>query len=271
MTRTSIVLTLALIATSILGGVGAAEGTGSAVVEVVTVPDVAAGTFLFSGVPAGELTLPAVEPASLAATQLTPGSHASILDVIDPAIVAAGYALTAIDCDDQDCTEPSTGNVPGKQATFRIEDGETVTCVFKLTKEPLNESGAAQPQGCTCPQQGRWKVNNHVGEMACTGSFAMTVPLKASRGKGTLEIQDDCETIVAAGLSDDEATIVMHRQPDCSYKGSVGGAYDDIPMVIEFTWVVPTSQRITGELHSTVSERGMTCNMSRDYELSFGG
>ena len=134
MTRTSIVLTLALIATSITDGAGAAEGTGSAVVQVVTLPDVAAGIFLFSGVPAGELTLPAGQPAGLTATQLAPGSHVSVLDVIDPAIVAAGYRLTAIDCDDQDSTEPSTGDVPGKQATFRIEDGETVTCVFNLTK-----------------------------------------------------------------------------------------------------------------------------------------
>jgi hypothetical protein len=198
MTRTSVVLTLALIAMFFIGGAVAAERTGSAVVQVVTEPDVAAGTFLFSGVPAGELTLPAGQPPGLTATQLAPGSHASILDVIDPAILAAGYALTAIDCDDQDSTEPSTGDVPGKQATFRIEEGEAVTCVFKLTKEPT-ESSASQPQGCICPRQGRWKVNNHVGEMACTGSFAMTVPLKASRSKGTLEIQNDCETIVAAG------------------------------------------------------------------------
>jgi len=134
MTRTGIVLPLALIAASIIGGAGAAEGTGSAVVQVVTVPDIAPGTFLFSGVPAGELTLPAGQPPGLTATQLASGSHASILDVIDPAIVAAGYRLTAIDCDDQDSTEPSTGDVPGKQATFRIEDGETVTCVFNLTK-----------------------------------------------------------------------------------------------------------------------------------------
>ena len=118
MTRTSIVLTIALIVTSIIGGAGAAEGTGSAVVQVVTVPDVAAGTFRFSGVPAGELTLPAGQPPGLTATQLAPGSHVSILDVIDPAIVAAGYTLTAIDCDDQDSTEPSTGDVPVKQVAI---------------------------------------------------------------------------------------------------------------------------------------------------------
>jgi len=146
-----------------------------------------------------------------------------------------------------------------------------VTCVFKLSKDPLNQAGAGHPQGCICPKQGSWKVNNHVGEMACTGSFSMTVPLKASRSSGTFEIQDDCETIVASGLSEDEETIVMHRVPGCGYKGSVGGSHEGIPMIIEFTWEVHSSERITGDLKSTVSQQGMTCNMSRDYELNFGG
>jgi hypothetical protein len=277
MTRISVVLTIVVVATSITGAAEtegsptSAGGTGSAVVQITTEPEIGEGTFRFAGVPAGELTLPGGQPTGLTATELAPGGHASTLDFMDPTIVAEGYTLTSIICDDQESTEPSTGDVPGRKATFRIEDGETVTCVFKLSKPPLNEGDASQPQGCVCPKQGSWKVNNHAGEMACTGSFSMTVPLKASRSSGTFEIQDDCETIVASGLSEDEETIVMKRVADCGYEGSVGGSHDGIPMVIKFTWVVHDSERITGDLHSTVSEQGMTCNMSRNYELGFGG
>jgi hypothetical protein len=50
---------------------------------------------------------------------------------------------------------------------------------------------------------------------------------------------------------------------------SIAGTEGGITMVIEFTWEVHDDEHITGELHSTVSQQGMTCEMSRDYELNF--
>ncbi len=59
----------------------------------------------------------------------------------------AGWRLVAITCDDGD----STVNVPLGLATYRIADGETVTCTF------YNEP---EPDGDFCPKsQGYWK--NH--------------------------------------------------------------------------------------------------------------
>ena len=207
---------------------------------------------------------------TLTAAGLAPGEFVSTLDYVDPTILAAGYSLTEISCDDGESAEPSTGDVPGHKATFQIEAGETVTCVFEFSLEELGEQAYQGEPACVCPKEGPWKVANHTGEMDCTGSFSINRPLKSSRSSGTFEIRDDCETIIASGLSDDEATIEMHRVPGCGYKGSVGGSQDGIPMIIEFTWEVHSSERITGDLQSTFSKSGMTCKMSRDYELQFG-
>lgn len=53
------------------------------------------------------------------------------------------------------------------------------------------------------------------------------------------------------------------------YTGSVGGSQDGIPMTIEFTWQLNNNEWIVGELSSEVIQQGMTCNMSRPYELKF--
>lgn len=99
----------------------------------------------------------------------------------------------------------------------------------------------------------------------------MTFPLMASRGSGTLETRNNCATVHASGMSEDEADIDMHRQKGCSYVGTVGGERDGIPMQIKFRWKVENSNRITGDLKSTVSQSSMTCRMSRTYELDHQG
>jgi hypothetical protein len=63
----------------------------------------------------------------------------------------------------------------------------------------------------------------------------------------------------------------MRLTPDCGYRGTVGGSQDGIPMTIEFVWQVRDEKRISGSLSSSVSQQGMTCNMSRTYELAYGG
>jgi hypothetical protein len=40
-------------------------------------------------------------------------------------------------------------------------------------------------------------------------------------------------------------------------------------MTITFRWNVESAERITGNLESTVSQQGMTCRMSRTYQLDF--
>jgi hypothetical protein len=61
----------------------------------------------------------------------------------------------------------------------------------------------------------------------------------------------------------------MHRTNACGYQGTVGGNQDGIPMTIDFNWSVVSDKEIVGSLHSVVSQQGMTCIMSRDFELDF--
>jgi len=257
------VMAVGVIACALMVGVplplSAADG-GRAIVKVETQPDFGGGTFTFDGEPGGELTLVAGEPRSLVAAGLAVGDRTSTLVEIDPAVTAAGYDLTAIVCSDPNSATPSSGNLDNRTATFRIDDGETVTCVFKLSAG-----------GCLCPKEGRWTATNNPGTMACTGTMTMTMPLTAATSTGSMEVRDNCNLIVASGMSEDEATIEMHLQDDCTYKGSVGGSQHGIPMVIDFTWQVVDSETITGDLYSTHSEQGTTCEMKRTYELNFTG
>lgn len=231
---------------------------GTVVLRVATLPSTNAGAVRFGGTPAGQVRLAANGTATLQAG-VDAGRHVSTLEWIDPALLSAGYRLVAISCDDRNSQQRSDGDVGLKTTTFNVEAGETVTCTLQL----------AVRMACTCPMEGRWKVVNHTGSMACTGAMSMTLPLMASRSQGTLDANEDCDTVVAAGMTDDEADVVMHVAPDCSYVGTVGGSSDGIPMTITFKWNLENARRITGDLKSNVSTNGMTCRMSRTYELDY--
>lgn len=264
-----------------------ADASGSATVQVVTEPALGSGTFRFSGTPSGELNLTGVA-GSLSASGLAAGSYNATLTRTDPAAVQAGYELVSVTCNDSD----SKGGVLSRRATFEIADGESVTCTFLLTKvpeqtpqsdgpdsdaDPSDEPDSnADPDGspgglfgaCICPREGPWTINNLPGQMACTGAANITMPLAPSTQSGNLEIRDGCNTIIGTGVSEDDATLVMQRQSDCGYQGTVGGSQDGIPMTIEFKWTVNSETQIVGDLGSTVSQQGMTCNMSRNYNMN---
>jgi hypothetical protein len=263
-TRISLAVALAMqvivIDASAEGTPSAGTASGRAIVRVETIPDLGSSTLRFAGVPAGEVVLSSQDRRSLTAGALAAGEHSTTLTELDPALVANGYRLMDIRCDDLASAARSSGDLQNRKATFRIEDGETVTCVFVLSA-----------QTCVCPKEGKWSVTNHPGSMVCTGVVSMTTPLKPSTGSGTLKVLDGCSKIIASGLSEKEATIEMRAADGCGYQGSVGGAQDGIPMTIEFTWDVHDSERISGNLRSTVSQQGMTCNMSRTYALEFSG
>jgi hypothetical protein len=235
-----------------------AASDGTAEVRVETTPPATSGMLRFEGLPAGEVSLSEDGMGSLSA-EVAAGRHVSKLDWIDPALVDVGYRLMDVVCDDLISERRSHGDPSQSAATFEVEAGETVACTFYLTKATA----------CTCPEEGRWRVDNHPGSMVCSGVMAMTMPLKASRTQGTLSVNDGCTRIRAEGMSDDEADLDMALQPDCSWVGTVGGNHDGIPMIIAFRWNVENERRITGDLESTVSEQGMTCRMSRTYQLDY--
>jgi hypothetical protein len=258
-TRFSAVLVITMLLTGWSPWVEAASG-GTAQLRVKTTPPAAAGMVRFEGLPAGEVSLSQTGTGLLSA-EVADGRHVSTLAWIDPALVDAGYRLAEVACDDPSSERRSHGDLSRSTATFEIEAAETVACTFHL----------AIATACTCPKEGRWRVDNHTGSMVCSGVMAMTIPLKADRGHGTLTINDGCSRILAEGMSDDEADLDMALQPNCSWVGTVGGVQDGIPMTITFRWNVENERRITGDLESTVSQQGMTCRMSRTYQLDYDG
>ena len=90
---------------------------GSITVEKQTSPDGAADQFTFTGDVAGTLA----DGGSLTKLDLKPGTYTST------ELAKAGWDLGAITCDDED----SSGDVPKMTATFKLDPGEDITCVFQ--------------------------------------------------------------------------------------------------------------------------------------------
>ncbi len=254
----------------------------TAIVEVIFEPPLCnGGSLRFNGVPSGEITLDNCVPVAgqplprrlLTATSLAPGIKESTLGYIDPTIAQLGYRLFAILCDDGESESVSTGNIVTRMATFRTEVGETVTCKYVLAlvppPEPVETPESETEETCACPKEGRWKVKNNEGQMACSGTFSIYRKLKPNTDSSTIKTQDDCGTIVAEGMSGTDAALTVRRIPRCAYKGTVGGGQDGIPMNIDFTVRVVNATRMTGVLTSKVTEQGTTCNMTRSFELDY--
>ena len=94
--------------------------TKKGTVIVKKVMDGGADSFGFSGTPSGTI---AVNNGTISA-DVAPGQYVSTEGAKD------GWDLTGIVCDDSN----STGSVANRQASFTVEAGETVTCVFTNTK-----------------------------------------------------------------------------------------------------------------------------------------
>lgn len=261
MTRRVVASTIGLLALPALAlaGGGAGQAGAAVVVEVATEPPLSGVTLRFTGVPGGALVLSPDRPARLSAADPGSGTHTSTLGPLSPAIQAAGYGLAAIECDDGQSARVSTGDLASRTATFRVEEGESVKCVFRLV---------ATERECLCPKEGRWRVQNHAGSMECSGTMSLSLPLAARGGEGDLEVGEDCTTFVASGMSD-EAPVSATLNDSCGFEGTAGGEEGGMPLTIHFTFAVESEERMTGDLSATVSEQGTTCVMSRTFELDF--
>jgi uncharacterized repeat protein (TIGR01451 family) len=80
-------------------------------------------TFEFTGTPAGSIS---VDGGTISA-DVTPGQYTST------ELPKAGWNLGSISCDD----ENSSGSISQRKATFRVEEGETVTCTFRNRKRSM--------------------------------------------------------------------------------------------------------------------------------------
>jgi hypothetical protein len=96
------------------------------IVEKQTDPDGASGSFTFTGTAAGTIS----DGGNIPVGNLVPGTYTSTEN--NP---APNFDLTSIVCNDGN----STGDVPSRTATFRLEPGETVKCTFTNTQRGMAE------------------------------------------------------------------------------------------------------------------------------------
>jgi uncharacterized cupredoxin-like copper-binding protein len=109
------------------------------IVEKQTNPDGASGSFTFTGTAAGTIG----DGGTIPVNNLVPGTYTSTEN--NP---APDFDLTSITCSDGN----STGDVPSRTATFRLEPGETVKCTFTNTQRGMAQvvktvSGVAPAAG----------------------------------------------------------------------------------------------------------------------------
>jgi len=285
------------LAAVLLAGTGLAnalggDAAGSAQVRVEMEPP-GGGVVVFDGVPGGTIG----HGGTLAAEGLAPGSYTTTATGPVP-----GYLLTAIECDDGGSPTLSRGRVPTSSAEFGIDPGETVSCLFRYRASEMAPGQSAQPgagqstppapagpaqpaepgdpvigssEDCEAPQMvpraGVWNVSNQLGRMVCGAMINM--PLQPSQEPGTLEIRDCGWTVVGTGMAEDTAPLTMRAVDGTSgrYTGTVGGAQDGIPMTIDFNWKLNSEEWIVGDLKSVVTQQGMTCTMTRPFELRYRG
>jgi hypothetical protein len=98
---------------------------GTIIVEKQTSPDGATGSFTFTGDANGSIG----DGGKITVNNLVPGTYTS--SEADP---KPGFALGAIVCDDGQSATASTVDLASRLATFKLDPGETVTCVFTNVK-----------------------------------------------------------------------------------------------------------------------------------------
>lgn len=94
---------------------------GTIIVEKQTTPDGSSQTFTYTGDASGTIS----DGQQIVVNNLAPGTYTSTES--DP---GATFALQSIVCDDGSSTTASSGDVATRTATFNLDPGETVKCVF---------------------------------------------------------------------------------------------------------------------------------------------
>ena len=98
---------------------------GTIIVEKQTNPHDVQGSFTFTGDAAGSIG----DGGQIVVSNLEPGTYGSTESAAD------GWLLTAIECND----EESTGDLGKRTATFQLDAGETVKCVFTNVEQTVGK------------------------------------------------------------------------------------------------------------------------------------
>ncbi|MDX1614519.1 MAG: hypothetical protein R3300_09430 [Candidatus Promineifilaceae bacterium] len=280
---------------------------GTLVVASETVPDGAAGDFLFTGVPSGTVSA----NGTLVAANLTPGTYTTTES--DP---APEFELTAVECDDEASASPSSGDASTRTAVFNLDPGETVRCLFTnaqpgATVTPTITAGGATAGGpgtgqdggsdgdginpfvdpdadfnnfpepsdlppdagtFAAPKPGPWTVTHYGGQLDC-GVMTLAIPASPPES-GVLEVLDGGQTVVGTGLEDAQGvSITMNASPAITgrYTGSFQATEQGVPITIDYFWQVVTDEHIVGFLTSSFTSEGVTCSIYRSFEMFYSG
>jgi hypothetical protein len=144
---------------------------GSIIVEKQTNPNGAAGSFTFTGTAAGSIS----DNGQIVVNNLVPGTYTSTETNPSPL-----FSLTSIVCDDGASATPSTVNVGTRTATFKVDPGETVKCVFTNTIEEAhltlvksvvnNNGGTAAASAWTLGATGPTPISGTTGSAPVTNA-----------------------------------------------------------------------------------------------------
>ena len=262
------------------------EGNSDLIVEVRPPLSHFDAEFVFEGVPAGTAKL----VDELYQANVAAGNYQTHL-ISSP----ADLVLTSVTCDDATSDEPSIGDVSSASAEFRVGAADTVTCAFDFDSAvgssstdseemPVPASEPQQPlvppdlSNCDSPDlvplTGIWNVSNHTGRVFCTGDAGVyDEPLEASEETGTLQVLNCGWTVIGTGLSEGTAQLEMTAvdQSGSRYTGSVVEDMDGVPMTIQFDWSLLSDSHIEGSLSAATNEEGMSCTITRSFELQFVG
>jgi uncharacterized repeat protein (TIGR01451 family) len=108
---------------------------GTIIVEKQTNPPGASQAFSFTGTASGSIA----DNGRITVSDLVPGTYTST------ETVPAGWVLASIACDDGTSLTPSSGDVASRTATFRLDPGETVVCIFTNSEARLGIVKSATP------------------------------------------------------------------------------------------------------------------------------
>jgi hypothetical protein len=123
---------------------------------------------------------------------------------------------------------------------------------------------------CTCPKEGRWKVQNLEGWMNCTGPLELRRTLEKVKDKGTIWVlEPDCSSLFGEASKEKDEDLLMKRVEACRYEGTINGEENGVSMVIDVSWTLEGDERIEGEMHSNPSLQGMMCEYYRPFEITF--
>jgi hypothetical protein len=147
-----------------VGDPGGNASTGTVIIAVETDPAGQAGTFQFTGVPSGTVSI----DATLVVADLEPGTYTTTQ--VDP---APDFDVTAVRCEEEDGGLASSGDPQTRTAVLNLDAGETIQCTFTNTQR-----GAAVVVSGTIPDE----VG---GQFLFTGVPSGTIP-----ADGTLVVAD---------------------------------------------------------------------------------